>query len=153
MAIKDDGEWWIGSETKDIEEYLTAYTQGEGYYPCSVFREVVCPCDCDEFKLERASSVTQRTCKRCGREQYICRELGDWEEAVAEENPEKFVCVQCKCQLTNLVVGFAGYDDDKSLDAVKWFYVGTRCVNCGILGCFNEWKIGVAPASEVYKTI
>jgi hypothetical protein len=23
---------------------------------------------------------------------------------------------------------------------VRWFYLGCRCVACGVLGCYGDWK-------------
>jgi hypothetical protein len=61
--------------------------------------------------------------------------------------------VECEAQEANVMVGFALYDEHPDIDGVKWFYVGVRCADRGILGCFNDGKIGRCPAAEVYKSI
>jgi hypothetical protein len=153
MAIDDSGDWWVGSEPADLQEFLAAFTQSEGGYLAKTFRLVRCSCGSERFKLDRASEVTRRACASCGSAKFICRESEDWEEAEADEGAESYSCVECKSPEANVVVGFAGYDHNPDIDGVKWFYVGVRCAECGILGCFNDGKIGWGPASEVYESV
>jgi hypothetical protein len=151
MAIDDSGEWWVGSEAADIAEYLTAYTCAEGAYPVKACRLIQCPCGSLRFRVARAAEVTRRVCPACRRTKFICRLKGDWEEAEAEEGVESYTCVSCGSKHANIAVGFAGYDQNPGLDAVKWFYVGLRCAKCGVLGCFNDGKVGRGPAAQVYR--
>lgn len=153
MAIDDSGEWWVGSEPSDIKEYLAGLTRSDGYYPTTEFRMVRCACGAERFKLERASEVTQRTCGSCGNSSLICREATDWEEAAEDEEPEAYACVECDSHEANIGVGFAHYEGQPDIDGVKWFYVGVRCAACGILGCFNDGKIGYGPAVNVYESV
>lgn len=151
MAIDDSGNWWVGSEARDIDTYLRAYTHSESAYPMTAFRLVYCNCGSDRFKVERAVGVSRRQCASCGAQGYPCRGVEDWEEAVEEETPEAYSCVDCQCDEANLGVGFAGYGE--AIDAVKWFYLGVRCAECGVLGCFADGKVGWGPASEVYNQV
>jgi hypothetical protein len=52
--------------------------------------------------------------------------------------------VECKSLRCNAGVGYAGYDDDPT--GIKWIYVGVRCAQCGVLGCFAEWKVALSDA-------
>jgi hypothetical protein len=144
---------WVGSEPSDVREFLVAYTRSDGGYPATSYRLVRCPCSTERFRLERAGDVTRRTCVACGRSHFICRQADDWQEAEAEEGAESYGCVECGCREANLVVGFVGYEDNPEIDGVKWLYVGVRCAACGILGCFNDCKVGWGPASEVYEAV
>jgi hypothetical protein len=103
--------------------------------------------------MERAFEVTRRECPACGKSKVICYTIDDWEEAEAEEAVEPFACVVCGCDEANIVIGFAGYDENPELDAVRWIYVGVRCAACGILGSFNDGKVGWGPASKVYQSV
>jgi hypothetical protein len=152
VAIDDSGEWWIGSEPADIEHYLFLFTRSENSYATTACRATICSCSSDRFRLERAREVTRRVCAACGRTSFICREAEDWEEAIAEEETQAFLCVNCGSPEVNIGVGFAGYESP-DLDAVKWFYIGVRCADCGILGCFNDGKIGWGPADRVNESI
>jgi hypothetical protein len=77
----------------------------------------------------------------------------DWVEAVEEDGIERYRCIGCGGEEANVGVGFAGYPENPEVDGVKWFYVGVRCVGCGILGCFNEGKVGWGPAVDVYHKV
>jgi hypothetical protein len=156
MAIDESGEWWIGSEASDIETYLAEYTAAEEAYPATVFHPVACPCGSDRFRLVRAGSITQRTCPSCGQVRYICRDGQPihWEEATEEETPEPYSCISCDGDVADVCLGFAGYPEAPELDAVKWFYVGVRCHQCGVLGCFNSGKVGRGPkAAAVFSQV
>jgi len=153
MAIGRSGEWWVGSDLSDVSEFLAAFTQSEDAYPAREFKEVRCPCGSERYRLERAAEVTRRTCAACGSSRVILRTDEDWEEAEVEEGKEPYECAICTCKEANVVVGFAGYDEDPELDGVKWFYVGVRCAACGLLGCFNDGKVGRGPAAEVYESV
>jgi len=152
-TIEDYGAWGIGSEPADLETFLAALTQSEGGYLARTFRLVRCSCGSERFKLDRASEVTRRACATCGSTKFICRESEDWDEAEADEGAEAYSCVACKSPEANVVVGFAGNDDCQDFEGVKWFFVGVRCAECGILGCFHDGKIGSGPAAEVYESI
>jgi hypothetical protein len=151
VAIDDSGAWWVGSEAEDIEPYLRAYTESEGCYVVSAFRLVHCGCGSNRFRLERAGEIARRECVACGSKAFTCRVAEDWEEAVEEEGAESYTCVECRCEEANIGIGFARYDEAPELDAIKWYYVGVRCVACGILGCFSDGKVGRGPAEEVYQ--
>jgi hypothetical protein len=159
MVIDDAGDLWTGSEPADIAEYLVAYTSTEDGYPATAFRQLVCPCGSNRFRLVRAGSHTQRTCAGCKQVRYIDRfgKGAGWKEAVAEEGSEPYKCVGCGGNKVNVCLGFAdyarhpGYKDkpDSPLpDAVLWFFVGVRCAKCGTLGCFNDGKVGRGPIAE-----
>jgi hypothetical protein len=150
VAIDDSGDWWVGSEPGDIEPYLRAYTESEGGYPISVFRGIRCGCGSDRFHLERAGSIARRECAACGSRSFTCRVAEDWEEAAEEEGSESYACARCGGDQADVGVGFAAYEAPE-LDAVKWFYVGVRCANCGVLGCFSDGKVGRSPATDAYQ--
>ena len=155
MTMDDSGEWWIGSEPADIEKYLYEFTRSEAAYPATVIRLAKCQCGSDRFRLIRASEITQRTCSACRHVKYISRHgmAEDWDDAIEEEEPESYRCDGCGSEETNVGVGFAGYAEDPELSGIKWFYIGVRCASCGILGCFNEGKVGWGPAEDVYLQV
>jgi hypothetical protein len=151
VTIETAGKWWVGSDPADVADYLAAYTRSAEAYPTDAYRAIKCPCGSRRFRVTRAGSVTRRVCPACGRSKFICRAAGDWEEAVAERRGERYQCVECRSTLANVTVGFAGYEENPELDAVKWFYVGLRCARCGVLCCFNDGKVGRGSAAHVYR--
>ena len=46
---------------------------------------------------------------------------------------------QCVCGKSHFEnsVGVSVY---KGTEDVRWLYVGCRCVACGLMGCYGEWK-------------
>jgi hypothetical protein len=153
MAITKTDDWSIGSTPEDLEQYLREFVDSEGHYPINTYRGVACPCGSIRFNVSRAGSITLRTCVSCKHTHYICRDAEDWEEAEAEEGSERYSCAECESEEANVGVGFAGYEEKELADAVKWFFVGVRCAECGILEWFNDAKVGRTPAAEAYDSI
>ena len=50
----------------------------------------------------------------------------------------------------NLAVGFAFYQDSED---VRWLYIGLRCVACGELGVYGDWKIDYAPSKKLLDQV
>ena len=151
MAIDKSGTWWVGSDASDIESYLIAFTESpDGGHPVAGYRAIRCKCGGESFLLERVLDIARRRCPSCGAESFTCRSADDREEA-AEDHSEAFEGVECKCEHTNMCGDFASYDGSPELDSVKWFYVGVRCADCGVLGCFADGKVGGGPATEVSR--
>ena len=71
-----------------------------------------------------------------------------------QEGEDKYFCEECMGETAHLCLGFAGYPEAPNLDAVKWFYLGARCCECGLDECFNDGKVGRGPMSEkVFREI
>lgn len=145
MSIDTTGKWWLGSEPADIREYLVAYTQ-DGY-PVSDFRLAKCSCGSDIFNMatDDDEGVAKRTCVTCASEHFIC----DSEEFQEDAKLEEFSCIECGSKQANIGVGFSLYDDGE----IRWLYVGARCVACGILGCFADWKVAYSPSRDLIERV
>lgn len=108
------------------------------------FRWPTC-CQANEFRLEfdDEQGAAKRTCAKCGAEHLICDSDEYWDDA----SPRKWKCVgRCKSKAVNLCVGFAmlGGNED-----VRWLYVAARCLACGTLGCYCDWKIDYGPSPQL----
>jgi len=143
VAIDTSRKWWVGSTPNDLEEYLHAYSQDS--YPTGHFRLAICACGALEFYLEVDDNegVARRTCSECGAAHFVCDSGEYWEDA----EPKRFRCIECKGDICNVGVGFAGYEDDPT--GIKWLYVGERCARCGTLGCMADWKVGMTNALDL----
>ena len=141
MTIDTSGKWWVGSEASDIGEYLTAY--GADNAPVSAFRLSRCACSSVTFFLDADDEEggAKRTCTGCSSQHLICDSAEYWDDAA----PERWRCVECASERTNVGVAFSLYDDGE----VRWLYVGERCANCGVLGCFAQWKVAYAPSAQL----
>jgi hypothetical protein len=139
VAIDTSGHWWVGSAPEDVEPYLRAWTASS--YPIRDFRLSRCGCGGVAFRLERdCSDMARRTCATCDAEAYICDSERYWEPPTTA-----WKCVDgCPGNICNVGVGYAGYDDDPS--GIHWIYVGERCAECGVMGCFADWKVAIGDA-------
>ena len=135
MAVDTSGEWWKGTGPDDVRAFLEAYA-AEGY-AVHDFRLARCTCQSDVFRLEADDDegTARRSCARCGEQRFIC----DSEEYWAHAAPEAWRCVECPSETTNIGVGFSFYEDGRG---IRWLYIGVRCTDCGMLGCFTGWKVG-----------
>ncbi len=77
---------------------------------------------------------------------YIC----DSEEYDADAKPVKYKCIECGSSTANMGVGFSLYGDDGE---IRWLYVGVRCTECGVLGCFAGWKIAYSPSKQLMEHV
>ena len=140
MTINVSGKWWVGTESKDIREFLESYA--EKGYEVNQFRLAKCKCGSDIFILEVDDNegVARRTCMKCNIQHYICDSDKYWDRA----EPDTCKCVECGIESFNIGVGFSIYPDDPT--GIKWLYIGVRCAKCGILGCFSGWKVAQSDA-------
>ena len=135
MTVDNSGKWWVGDSPEDVGEFLRAYSASG--YPVTAFR-----LDADDNE-----GTARRVCVACAKEHFICDSGEYWDEA----GPESWTCVACASRHANIGVGFALYDDDPT--GVKWLYVGTRCGQCGVLGCFAGWKVGLSDALHLLDKV
>jgi hypothetical protein len=145
VAIDASGKWWVGDLPGDLDDYLRAYT--EDRYPVTEFRLSKCQCGSVIFGIsaDTEEGVARRTCVNCKNKHHIC----DSEEFWAEASPKSWKCTVCGSKHANVGVGFSMYDDDST--GVKWLYLGERCVKCGTLGCFAEWKVALSDALHLLE--
>ena len=66
-------------------------------------------------------------------------------EDVAE--PEVCAC-PCGSETFNIAVGYAIRPDDE----VRWVSIGCRCTDCGLLGCYTDWKINYGPTDSLFTS-
>jgi hypothetical protein len=146
MTIDTSGQWWVGTEAVDAEAYVRAL-EAEGH---TVHETRLCKCDCGslEFTLEadRDEGCARRKCCHCGAHHFICDSAEYWDEAASET----CACAVCGRSHFNLAVGFSLYEADEREDRdVRWVSVGNRCLTCGTLGSFIDWKVGYGDSYQL----
>jgi hypothetical protein len=143
MAIIKKNHWY-GENVDDLTEYLIEYTDGD-VKKCVA---VKCPhCASDRFsaRFDGDEGAIEAKCVSCGEARLLLDSADYWDEC----DPEEAVCPTCSAKEYNLAVGFVYRDNGD----VKWVYVGCRCVECGVLGSFLDWKINYAPTEELEKNV
>jgi hypothetical protein len=145
VTIDRSAKWWTGTEFADVAEYLRACT-ADGY-PAQEITQSVCSCGGKVFLLagDPEEGCAQRTCISCQASAFI----GDSGEYWAEADPEQCVCPVCQGRHYEIGVGFSLRDDGD----VRWITVGERCVNCGLLGSFVDWKIDYSPTDSLLRQV
>lgn len=126
MALHIRGRHRYADGQADIRGELRRYSAKS--HPARHFAEAVCLCGSRHFRLavDDTEGAAVRHCADCGREHAI------GEGAELEE-------CECPCGhgIFELTVGVALYP--QSEDA-RWLYLGCRCVACGLVGCYGDWK-------------
>jgi hypothetical protein len=139
MVIDASGAWWTGQGPEDVAGYLREL--GVEGYEIGEVRECRCSgCGGVVFGLraDRTEGGARRTCRSCGDKHFIA----DSEEYWADATPRTWTC-GCGGRDANLAVGYSLYEDGAD---VRWIAVGQRCVACGVLGSFVDWKVGYGPS-------
>jgi len=145
VSIDSSGTWWRGTEPRDIEAFLKAYTASK--QPIREFRPCICPCGGKVFLLEGdpREGGARRTCFQCRTGFFIADSEENWDDF----KPVACRCVECHTEPHQAGVGFALDEHGEVLR----IFVGVRCVNCGVLGCFAHWKIGYAPSRHLLDLV
>lgn len=145
MTIDQSGEFWRGTGPEDVAEYLEAYTADS--YPAARVIDSVSTCGARELVLDADpdEGCARWTCSACDEQRYI----GDSDEYWSEASPERLVCPECKGETYNISVGFSLRHDGE----VKWLTIGNRCVQCGLLGSFVDWKIDYSPTRHLFAKV
>lgn len=143
--IDKSKKYWTGDSPEDIDQWLRLYTEEEGLE----VRPVVCRgCGGDAFEVrcDTNEGVIQVKCAQCGTKKILLDGEEYWEDA----RPLLKKCHVCKSGKTyNVRVGLLRRESG----SVRWAYVGNRCVDCGTLGSFLDWKIDYEPAGEMEQNI
>jgi hypothetical protein len=56
----------------------------------------------------------------------------------------------CGGESFNVAVGFAVQKDSSDL---KWVYLGLRCGQDGVLGCYADWKTDYNPSAHLLDAV
>ena len=133
MALRKRGDYWYGDSQEDIRPELIRYSQENGY-PIDHFADCVCVCGNRHFTVEidDAEGAAIRHCRSCEKKHPI----GDSEEFLADAELEECSCL-CKNDIFEITVGVSLYDHSED---VHWLYLGCRCIECGLLGSYGDWK-------------
>ena len=148
MAIDTSGRWWVGSDPRDLEQYLVALTKGDKQAPIHQFRLARCQCGAATFRIQADPNegVAERTCSQCGHTSFVC----DSGELASDADLESWHCIECGSLVANVGVGFSLRDSQKD---VRWLYLGVRCSSCGVLGCLADWKIDYSPSTHLLEAV
>ncbi|MCE9670018.1 hypothetical protein LY474_19655 [Myxococcus stipitatus] len=133
MALTRKGEYFHGDSRVDLRPFLERFS-AEGPYAVDRMEALLCECGAEvlELLIDDVEGVGAQRCPRCS----LVVALGDCEEFLDQAAPLRCEC-PCGGAVFELLTGvsfYAGTTDS------RWFYVAGRCPNCGLVGCYGDWK-------------
>lgn len=139
--IDKSGDWWRGQDFNDLAAYVVAYTARQ--YPAEVITQSECgTCHGTVFGLvvDDTNGCAQRTCRTCSTSAFLADSGEFWDDAEPGE-------AACPCGGADFesAIGFSLIDRGE----VSWVTVAARCIVCGILGVYAEWKIDYEPSRHL----
>ena len=139
--IDKTGQRWTGENFVDLAEYVTAYSSRN--YRADDIRQSRCgTCQGTVFGLviDDTEGCAQRTCGSCSASAFICDSAEYWDQADPGE-------AECPCGGGDFetAVGFSFIERGE----IRWITVGGRCVRCGVLGVYAEWKVDYEPSRQL----
>jgi hypothetical protein len=140
MTIDKSGKWWKGADFHDLAEYIRLLTT-EGY-PAEEVIQSICVCGNTTFQLlaDQGEGCAQRVCSACNRGTFICDSADYWAKATPQT-------VRCPCGQTTFEIG-VGFSF-REQNEVTWITVGQRCVRCGVLASYVDWKVNYGPSGHL----
>ena len=146
MALRRKGKYFFGEAQADIREELLRYGRLNGYVPDG-YADARCLCGASQFglMLDEDEGVAVRTCVACGREHV----MADGAEYLEDAEPQECAC-PCGAGAFELTVAVSRYPDS---DAVRWLYVGARCVTCGLTATYGDWKNEFEDAPQLLRQV
>lgn len=133
MTLRKKGKQDFGDTQADIRPVLLSYSKSAGYLS-EHYADATCACGHKTFELQldEDQGAAFRICRKCAHEHPIGDSADYLEDAELSE---------CECPCGNeafeITVGVALYEGSED---VKWLYIGCRCVDCGLIGCYGDWK-------------
>jgi hypothetical protein len=133
MALRQRGKYRYGESQADIREELQRYSQGVTYL-AHHFADARCQCGGKLFRLvlDDSEGAAVRTCAACRRQQPV----GDSADYLHDAQLEQCTC-PCGGEVFEVTAAVSLYRDSED---VKWFYIGCRCPECGLMACYGDWK-------------
>ncbi|UWP83111.1 hypothetical protein [Dactylosporangium fulvum] len=130
-----------GSSFEDLAAFLKQ-PEPDGY-PVHEVRECVCrTCGGRRFAVQvmDTESAARRTCLDCERHEFIADSEDYWDD---DSEVEYYCGCPCGEEEFAAAVGYSLHDDGD----VRWLFIGLRCLACGLLGVYEDWKINWGPSN------
>jgi hypothetical protein len=136
------GDTVRGASFEDLAAFLRR-AEVDGGQVDEVLECVCRSCEGRRFavRVMDTANAARRTCLDCGRHELIADSIEYW-----DDDDE----VQCSCACWCGEEDFAaavGYSLREDGEDIHWIFVGLRCLACGRLGVYEQWKINWGPSN------
>jgi hypothetical protein len=145
-AESHDGERPYGATFEDLAAFLQRPIAGG--YTVDVVRECVCAsCGGKAFEIgvPAVGQAARRTCLGCREQHYIADSADFW---VDDGQADYFCGCPCGNEEFAAAVGYSLRDDGED---VRWIFISLRCLACGMLGDYLDWKINYGPSLHLLE--
>lgn len=118
-----------------LKSQIVDYSTENGYVATHFATPTCEGCGGDVFSLlmNEEEGVACRICEKCDTEHGI----GDSDDYIMEV--EEIFDVECTCDSAQFQI-MAGVSLYEGTEDVRWFYLGCKCVECGLSGVYGDWK-------------
>lgn len=141
--LRKKGKQWYGDDLADLRKEMLRYSAKSYRIGCDY--APVCACGGHNFFLgaDDEEDGAALACTRCGQRGFVA----DSERFVKDEILDDEELCECLCgqRAFEVIVAAALYADTTD---VRWWYVGCRCVQCGLVGVYADWKDDGGPFEE-----
>ena len=133
MTLRKRGKYRYGDIQIDIREEIARYSESNAY-KADHYADCLCECEGRAFRLllDDETGAAVRRCVSCSAEHPI----GDSDEYLAEAELGECAC-PCAGEEFEITVGVSLYEGSED---VKWFYLACRCLKCGLVAVYGDWK-------------
>lgn len=149
MVITKKSQYWHGTESADLAEFLQDYARTSSAGRATVgsivhARCAACAGTTFAVTVDDGEGFAARCCATCGVEFLML----DSADTAADADPGDAAC-PCGGEVFNVAVGFAFREDGD----VRWVYVALRCVQDDLLGVYVDWKIDYGPTGHLLDQV
>lgn len=144
MTLRKQGKYWRGDDLDDLREEMRRFSSAS----YAIARDLAPACACGGGVMTEAFGAgtffiaaddeeggAALICGNCGSEGFVADSQRYMRPAILEDE-DWCECV-CGKRDFHVLVGAAFYSGSTD---VRWWYVGGRCVHCGVLGVYVDWK-------------
>ena len=146
MTLRKRGQHQFGDGPGDVRAELIRYSmQHSG--AVTHFADAVCPCSCRVFflDLDPGAGLAVLECQSCGVNSLIFDR--PMTQARAEKYAKDLQLCQCPPPCNNGAFEVVGSVNTKVVkdgvneeEIARWFFMGLRCVECGMVSCWGDWR-------------
>lgn len=147
-AIRRRKGYRYGDGVADLRAEVSRYAAANGY-PLGVDYAPVCACGSKtghHLTVDDAEGGAMLTCCGCAARGFVA----DSQRYLSPGAMHRDLFRECICRgrAFEVVIGAALYEGSRE---VRWWYVGGRCLRCGCLGIYGDWKDDGAPWEEALR--
>lgn len=147
-AIRRRKGYRYGDGIAELRAEVARYAAANSH-PIGADHAVACKCASKRghrLTVDDDEGAAMLTCCGCDARGFVA----DSEQYLSPGamHPDLFRECICRARAFEVLVGAALYEESRD---VRWWYVGARCLRCGCLGVYGDWKDDGAPWEDALR--